>query len=60
MHPYVLEQLAHARRSDLAAAARQRRRPPAGARRNRRSARHLAGWTLIEIGLKLASPPGDA
>jgi hypothetical protein len=60
MHPYVLEQLANARRAELSAAARQRKRPRARARGNRRSARHLAGWTLIEIGLKLAGPPGDA
>jgi hypothetical protein len=59
MHPYLLEQLANTRRPELRASVQRSRRAPAATRRKRRSARHLAGWTLIEIGLKLATP-GDA
>jgi hypothetical protein len=75
MHPYLVEQLAEARRQDiLAAAERPARRLHGsqqhsecqhgerqhGSRSPRGSARNRAGWLLVEIGLRLARGPGGA
>jgi len=52
MHPWTMNQLAIQRNSELRAAARGRPHviPPGP----RNSVRHRAGWTLVEIGLRLA------
>jgi hypothetical protein len=52
MHPWTMNQLAIQRRSELRAAARGRPHviPPGP----RKPVRHRAGWTLVEIGLRLA------
>jgi hypothetical protein len=59
MHPYMSEQLAreHARELRMQA---QRARPRSRRPGPRRSVRRRAGWTLVEIGLRLAgtSPEG--
>lgn len=60
MHPYVLQELASTRRTDLRASAQRSRRARVLAHRRRGSVRHLAGWTLIEIGIRLAGTPGNA
>ncbi len=61
MHPYLIEQLAREHRRELRSAARQRiRAVPRRRRGPRRSARHRAGWALIELGLRLAGPASDA
>ncbi|HEY7432359.1 MAG TPA: hypothetical protein VH641_16675 [Streptosporangiaceae bacterium] len=62
MHPYLIEQLAATRQRDLRAAARQTARPRPTVRRrpHRGSARHRAGWFLVEVGLRLAGGPGGA
>jgi hypothetical protein len=53
MHPYQMEQLAGQRAQELRAQAHLARRHvqhPGP----RNSVRHRAGWTLVEIGLRLA------
>jgi hypothetical protein len=52
MHPYTLNRLAIQRGSELRAEAgcRPHVTPPGP----RNSVRHRAGWTLVEIGLRLA------
>jgi hypothetical protein len=59
MHPYTMSQLAVRHAGELRAMAR-RSRPhvtPAGPRN---SVRYRAGWTLIEVGLRLAGASDDA
>ena len=53
MHPYLLGQAANEHVADLrrAAAARPARHVPA----DRGTIRNRAGWTLVHIGLRLAS-----
>jgi hypothetical protein len=61
MHPYQLEQIASQRTAELRAqkrahlARRHVQRPGPG-----NSVRHRAGWTLVEIGLRLAGGSDDA
>jgi len=58
MHPNLLNQLASQRADEL-------RHQPGHARPYvsrlgpRNSVRHRAGWTLVEIGLRLAGPSRD-
>jgi hypothetical protein len=59
MHPYIMSQLAIQHTSELHAAA-GRARPHVAPPRPRNSVRHRAGWTLVEIGLRLAGVPDDA
>ncbi len=58
MHPYIVEQLAGERARELRTQAQQSR-----ARRTRpvprNTVRHRAGWTLVEIGLRLAGSSSD-
>jgi hypothetical protein len=59
MHPYLTNQMARQRTADMRAAAeraRLLRRP----RVYRTSVRHRAGWTLVEIGLRVAGTSGGA
>jgi len=62
MHPHQMEQLA----SQHAAELRAQRTQAHLARRHvkrpgpRNSVRHRAGWTLVEIGLRLAGGSDDA
>jgi hypothetical protein len=59
MHPYLSNQVARQRAADMRAAAeraRMLRRP----RVPRTSVRHRAGWTLVEIGLRVAGTSGSA
>lgn len=62
MHPYLIEQLAEDRQHELKTAAGRAARPQPSVRRRpkRGSARHRAGWFLVEVGLKLAGGPGGA
>lgn len=59
MHPYLMEQIISRHHEELRAQARlagrhvQRPGP-------RNSVRHRAGWTLVEIGLRLAGGSDDA
>jgi hypothetical protein len=59
MHPYLTNQMSRQRAADMHAAAeraRMLRRP----RVLRGSVRHRAGWTLIEIGLRVAGTSSGA
>jgi hypothetical protein len=59
MHPDLTNQMARQHAADMRAAterARLVRRP----RVVRTSVRHRAGWTLVEIGLRLAGTSGGA
>jgi hypothetical protein len=51
MHPYLMNELAKQHAADLRG---DRARPHMIAPGPRNSVRHRAGWTLIEIGLRLA------
>jgi hypothetical protein len=58
MHPYTMSELAIRHTDELRAAADRARlhvSPP----RPRNSVRHRAGWTLVEIGLRMAGGPDD-
>jgi len=60
MHPYLMSQLAGQHVDELRAAAAGRGRPhvtPAGPRN---SVRYRTGWTLVQIGLRLAGASHDA
>jgi hypothetical protein len=59
MHPHQIEQLVTQHTNELRAQAQLARRhvQPAGPRN---SVRHRAGWTLVEIGLRLAGGSDDA
>jgi len=59
MHPYTMSELAIQHANELHAAA-GRARPHVSPPRPRNSVRHRAGWTLVEIGLRLAGGPDDA
>jgi hypothetical protein len=59
MHPFTMSELAIQHTSELRAAA-GRARPYVTPPRPRDSVRHRAGWTLVEIGLRLAGVPDDA
>jgi hypothetical protein len=59
MHPYTMSRLALQHTSELRAAAgcgRPHVTPPGP----RNTVRYRAGWTLVEIGLRLAGGPDDA
>ncbi|HEY7012001.1 MAG TPA: hypothetical protein VH480_04540 [Streptosporangiaceae bacterium] len=58
MHPYTMSQLAHQHTSELRAAA-GRTRPHVTPPGPRNTVRYRAGWTLVEIGLRLAGVPDD-
>jgi hypothetical protein len=59
MHPYQMEQLASQHAEELRAQAHlTRRHVQRPGPRN--SVRHRAGWTLVEIGLRLAGGSDDA
>ncbi|MFI6852601.1 hypothetical protein [Streptomyces sp. NPDC050416] len=56
MHPDIHLALHHARAADLRAEAGGR----APAARNSHGLRTRLGWTLVEVGLRLATRPGTA
>jgi hypothetical protein len=58
MHLYISELVASERARELRAQARagQAARPAPGARN---SLRHRAGWTLVEVGLRVAGTSRD-
>lgn len=58
MHPYTMTQLAIQHTNEIRAAAG--RRPHVAPPGPRNSVRHRAGWTLVEIGLRLAGASDDA
>jgi hypothetical protein len=58
MHPYTMSRLSIQHTDELRAAA-GRARPHVSPPRPRNSVRHRAGWTLVEIGLRLAGVPED-
>ena len=58
MHPYLMDQLASQRAAELRAS-RGQARPRVIAPGPRNSVRHRAGWTLVELGLRLAGPSDD-
>ena len=59
MYPHQMKQLVNQRNEELRAQARRSgRHVPRQAPRN--SVRHRAGWTLVEIGLRLAGADHDA
>jgi hypothetical protein len=59
MYPHQMKQMVNQHHEELRAQARRsRRRVPRQAPRN--SVRHRAGWTLVEIGLRVAGADHDA
>jgi hypothetical protein len=58
MHPFQVQRIISQHHEDLRSQAQQARlhvqRPGP-----RNSVRHRAGWTLIEVGLRLAGPSGE-
>ena len=58
MHPYTINQLTIQRTSELRGDA-GRGRPHVTPPGPRNSVRHRAGWTLVEIGLRLAGGTDD-
>lgn len=62
MHPYLLGQMAQEHTEDMRRAAE--RRQLAAVRRTRRARRHTmrtrAGWTLVQVGLRLATHSSDS
>jgi hypothetical protein len=59
MHPHTMIRLATQHTDELRSAA-VRARPHVTPPHPRSSVRHRAGWTLVEIGLRLAGVPDDA
>jgi hypothetical protein len=59
MFPSRIEQLASQHTSEMRSSAVRSRRRRA-CRAPRRPVRHRAGWTLVEIGLRLAGTSGHA
>jgi hypothetical protein len=59
MHPHMMNELAIQHANELRAAA-HRARPHVTPPGPRNSVRHRAGWTLVEIGLRLAGTSDDA
>jgi hypothetical protein len=58
MHPHLLNQLASQHADELRLPPRQGR-PHVSRPGPRNSVRHRAGWTLVEIGLRLAGSSHD-
>lgn len=59
MHPHQIEQMVSQHNEELRSQAHlARRHVPRQGPRN--SVRHRAGWTLVEIGLRLAGASDDA
>jgi hypothetical protein len=58
MHPHTMSRLALQHTAELRAAA-DRARPHLTPPRPRNTARYRAGWTLVEIGLRLAGVAND-
>jgi hypothetical protein len=54
MHPIFIQALASQRIAELRAAAVNRHRPPAQPRQTAPSVRQRVGWTLVQVGLRLA------
>ena len=59
MHPYLRELIASEHARELRAQAQQAR-PHVKRPVPRNSVRHRAGWTLVEIGLRLAGTSQDS
>jgi hypothetical protein len=59
MHPYLLGQAADQHISDMRRSAEERRIADAAASRHA-TIRNRAGWTLVQIGLRLAASSADA
>jgi hypothetical protein len=57
MNPYLMELLADQRAEELRRSQRHQRYVPR--RSPRGSVRHRAGWTLVEVGLRLAGESAD-
>ncbi|HTZ22656.1 MAG TPA: hypothetical protein VMC83_01560 [Streptosporangiaceae bacterium] len=60
MHPYQMEQIASQRAAELRAQKAHLARRHVQHPGPRNSVRHRAGWTLVEIGLRLAGGSDDA
>jgi hypothetical protein len=58
MHPYLLSQVAHEHIADLRRSAANR--TTANAVGRGRNIRSRAGWTLVQVGLRLAASSADA
>lgn len=58
MNPYMMELLAEEHANELRRSQQRHRRAPR--RSPRGSVRHRAGWTLVEVGLRLAGASADA
>jgi len=60
MHPHQMEQMVIQHNRELRAEAHRARRHVQQHTGPRNSVRHRAGWTLVEIGLRLAGASDDA
>jgi hypothetical protein len=57
MNAQMLDEIASQHITELRQSAPRYHRPPAAPREQRESIRERAGWTLINVGLKLTDPP---
>jgi hypothetical protein len=55
MHPQLLDQLAQQHVTEMRRSAARRRAAAAAPAARRATIRNRAGWTLVQIGLRLAS-----
>jgi hypothetical protein len=60
MNTHMLDQIASQRITEVRESASRCHRPSAADREERESIRERAGWTLINVGLKLTDPPAKA
>jgi hypothetical protein len=59
MNTQMLDRVASQHLTDARQSASRCRRPSATEREQRESIRERAGWTLINVGLKLTDPPAN-
>jgi hypothetical protein len=57
MNTQMLDEVASQHITEVRQSASRCRRPSAAVREQRESIRERAGWTLINVGLKLTDPP---
>jgi len=60
IHPYLAQEIARQREDESRMSSEHYAQLRPRRKRRRRSARHRAGWVLIEIGLTLVHGSGDA
>jgi hypothetical protein len=60
MNTQMLDQIASQHISEVRESASRCHQPSAADREERESIRERAGWTLINVGLKLTDPPAKA